>query len=112
MAVSINTLSGSTDGKPIKISGTASGSANTLHTAGTGVDKVTIYCHNNDTTARELVILWGGATTDEEIKRTIPPKEGVWLVIDSMAIKNSLTIKAYCATTNVLFVTGHYTRES
>lgn len=113
MALTQNPLSGSTDGKPIKITGTSAGAANTLHTApASGLDKVFMYCHNNDTVARELVVLWGGTSTDEEIKKTIPPKDGVWLVIDSLPLKNSLVAKAYCATANVLFITGGYTREA
>jgi hypothetical protein len=103
-------LNGSTNGKQIKISGTASGSANTIHTAVSGtssLDEIWIYCYNSDSTARSLTLLWGGTTEpDNQITISIPPLAGRVLVCDGMLLQNSLIVKAYASLTNVLLVDG------
>lgn len=105
-----NLLSGSTNGKQILISGTASGSANTIHTAVSGtsnLDEIFLYVYNSSTSAVELTVLWGGTTQpDNEIKVTVPPKAGRTLVCDGMLLQNSLVVKAFAGTTNVLVVDG------
>lgn len=113
MALSAPILSGSTDGLGIKVAATSS-PGTTIHTAvsgGTQQDRITLYCYNSDSTARELVLQWGGTTAvDNDIKQTIPPKDGLWLVADNIPLQNGLVIKAYCATTNVLVIYGSVRR--
>lgn len=105
-------LSGSTDGKQIKISATTNGGANTIHTAtaNSGAnqwDEIWIYATNTDTTPRNLTILWGGTTEpDNQMIVSIPSQSGRLLLIDGMILHNSLVVKAYATAANVIIVDG------
>lgn len=103
-------LSGSTNGKQIQISGTGSGSANTIHTAVTGTsswDEIWIYAYNDDAVAHLLTIFFGGTSDPANaIRVTIQPRSGRQLVLDGMILQNSLVVKAYADTTNVVMLDG------
>jgi len=103
-------LSGSTNGKQIKVSATTNGGANTIHTAVSGtssLDEVWIYAFNSNSTSVDLNLLWGGTTEpDNQIKISIPAVSGRALVIDGMLLQNSLVIKAYASVANVIILDG------
>ncbi len=110
-------LSGSTDGKQIKVSGTASGSANTIHTAhATALDEVTLWADNDSTTNVDLTIEWGGtADVDNTVKVTVPGRgtagaDMPLLVIPGWALTNSLVVKAFASVTNKIKINGSVTR--
>jgi hypothetical protein len=104
-------LSGSTDGKAILISQTAT-AGNTIHTAVAGTtagtfDEVWLYAYNGHTAAVVLTIEFGGATVpDQNIVLTIPNKAGLTLVVPGLILQNGMVIKAFAATTNVITITG------
>lgn len=104
-------LSGSTDGKMIKVVATAT-PGTTIHTAqvGTGdnnYDEVWLWAVNSDTAARKLTIEWGGVTSpDDTVEVTIPPEAGLVLVIPGWVLQNSLVVKAFAAAANVVMVGG------
>jgi len=108
-------LTGAANGLGIKVAATSS-PGTTIHTANapTGVnnyDEVWLQCYNSDTVARELVLQWGGTTSpDNDIKVTIQPKTGLVWVVQGLILNNSLLIKAYCTTTNVLVLSGFVNR--
>lgn len=103
-------LSGSTNGKQIKVTGTSVGGAVTIHTAVAGTsawDEIWLYAFNSDSTARLLTILWGGTTEpDNDIQVVVQPQSGRLLVCDGMLLQNSLIVKAYAATANVIMIDG------
>lgn len=112
-------LSGSTQGKAIKIAATTSGSAGTtIHATGISSsiqDEVWLYAYNSSATATALTIQWGGVTAvDNEIKLTIPSLSGLTLVVPGLVLTGTgaaaNTIAAYAATTNVITVTGYVNR--
>lgn len=112
-------LSGSTQGKAIKIAATTSGSAGTtIHATGTSAsvqDEVWLYAYNSSASAVALTIQWGGVTAvDNEIKLTIPSLSGLTLVIPGLILTGTgsaaNTIAAYAGTTNVITVTGYVNR--
>ena len=114
-------LSGSTQGKAIKVAATTSGSAGTtIHATGTSssiIDEVWLYAYNSASTATALTIQWGGVTAvDNEVKITIPPTTGLTLVIPGLTITGTgsaaNTIAAYAATTNVITISGYVNRIS
>jgi hypothetical protein len=113
---SIEKLSGSTDGKGIKITGTASGSAVTIHTATSGsgdIDLVTLFATNQDVDGetRSLTIGWGGTTDpDNLITVPIPCKAGPVAVCDRMPILNSLVINAWADEASDVVIYGHVQR--
>lgn len=106
-------LSGSTDGKMIKITTTAT-PGDTIHTAhATNLDEIWLYAVNSDTTARKLTVEYGGATSpDCLIEQTIQPESGLVLVVPGLLLTNSLVVKAFCATANVVMIGGFVNRIS
>lgn len=107
-------LEGCTDGKNLLITGTATGSANTIHTAPTGTakyDLIFIEATNNDTVARELTVEWGGVTSIGGLTYlTIPSKSGWYTVIPERRLQNGLTVKAFASAASVITVNGYVRR--
>jgi hypothetical protein len=103
-------LSGSTNGKQIKVTGTSSGAAVTIHTAVSGTsaaDEIWIYACNTSASAVTLTICWGGTTApDNNIIASIPAQAGRYLVADGMLLQNSLVVSAFAATGNVIVLDG------
>jgi len=104
-------LSGSTDGKQIKVAATAT-AGTTIHTAhATALDEIWLWAVNSDSTARKLTIEWGEATApDGNIEVTIPAESGYLLVVPGMILTNSLVVKAFAATANVVCINGYVNR--
>lgn len=104
-------LSGSTDGRLIKVVQTAT-LGTTVHTAhATALDEVWLWAVNSDTTDRKLTIEYGGATSpDNLIEQTIPAESGLVLVLPGLLITNSLVVTAFAASANVVMVGGYVNR--
>jgi hypothetical protein len=114
-------LSGSTQGKAIKVAATTSGSAGTtIHATGTSssiIDEVWLYAYNSSSSAVVLTVQWGGVTAvDNETKISIPATSGLTLVIPGLILTGTgsaaNTIAAYAGTTNVVTVSGYVNRIS
>lgn len=114
-------LSGSTQGKAIKVAATTSGSAGTtIHATGTSssiIDEVWLYAYNSSSSAVVLTIQWGGVTAvDNETKLSIPATSGLTLVIPGLILTGdgttATTTRAYAGTTNVITVSGYVNRIS
>lgn len=105
-------LSGSTNGKLIKVTGTATGTAVTIHTAhSTDEDEIWIFANNTSTSDVKLTIEWGGTTSpDDLIEVTIPAEGGLVLVVPGLILTNSLLAKAFAGTANVINVSGFVNR--
>jgi hypothetical protein len=106
-------LSGSTDGKAVKVAATAT-PGTTIHTgSSTAADlhEVWLYAQNTDTTARKLTIEWGGtASPDDLIELTVPAESGLVLVAPGLLIKGNATplvIRAFAATADVVTIHGY-----
>jgi hypothetical protein len=104
-------LSGSTNGRPVKVAATAT-PGTTIHTAhATDKDEIFLYAFNSDTTARKLTIEFGGTTSpDDTIEVTIPAESGLQLVVAGLVLTGSVVVKAFCATANVVMVVGYVNR--
>ena len=114
-------LSGSTEGKAIKVAATTSGSAGTtIHATGvssTIIDEVWLYAYNSSGSAVVFTVQWGGVTAvDNEIKISIPATSGLTLVVPGLILTGTgsaaNTVAAYAATTNVITVSGYVNRIS
>ena len=105
-------LSGSTDGKGIKVTATSIGSGDTIHTAGSsGIDLVTLFAVNHDASPAQLNIGWGGTTDpDDLITQTIPVNSGLSLLTADQPIGNSLIIKAAASVANKVIIFGYVNR--
>jgi hypothetical protein len=112
------TLSGSTDGRAVKVAATAT-AGTTIHTgpsSATVVDEVWLYAMNTDTTARKLTIEWGGTSApDDLIELTIPAESGLTLVAPGLLIKGNgtpLVVRAFAASADVVTIHGYVNRIS
>ena len=104
-------LSGSTDGKQIKVVATAT-AGTTIHTAhATALDEVWLWAVNSSTTAVKLTVEWGEATApDGNIEVTVPGESGYLMVVPGLILTNSLVVKAFAGTATVLLVNGYVNR--
>lgn len=106
-------LSGSTDGRQIKVTTTAT-PGNLIHTAQTGTtvgkfDEVWLYATNTSASDALLTIELGGVTSpDDRINVTIPFNAGRFLVVDGAILQNGVVVRAFCnGGANLINVSGH-----
>lgn len=106
-----NNLSGSTNGRPILVDTT--GTAGTLiHTAVTGTtagtwDELWLYAMNNHSSDVLVTIEFGGVTDpDDLIVDTIGTEDGLILMIPGLILQNSLIVRAFAGTTDVVSISG------
>lgn len=106
-------LSGSTDGKPIKVTGTSTAATVTIHTAVAGTtagtyDEIWLWAFNSASTGVLLTIEFGGTTDpDDIIEVTIPPTgSGLVAIVPGLVLQNELVVKAFAGTADVVTVSG------
>ena len=105
-------LSGSTDGKAIKLTGTDTAGAVTVHTAVAGTtagvfDEIWLYANNTSASAVKLTVEFGTATAaDGNIELTIAAESGLVLVIPGLILQNAMVVEAFAATGDVILLTG------
>jgi hypothetical protein len=109
-------LSGSTDGRLIKVAQTAT-AGTTIHTGSataTTIDELWLYAVNSDSTDRKLTIEWGGVDApDDLIEQTIEAESGLFVVVAGLVIKGNATplvVRAFCATADVVMIGGYVNR--
>lgn len=102
-------LSGSTNGRGIKVATTAT-PGTLIHTATastTNFDEIYLYAYNGHTASVLLTIEFGGVTVpDDQILVTLPSKSGRFLLTDGRLLNNSLVVRAFAATNNVIVIDG------
>jgi len=102
-------LSGSTNGKGIKVVATAT-AGTVIHTATastTAFDEIWLYAYNGHTADVVLTIEWGGVAVPEDNDIiTIPAQAGRYLVIDGRLLNNSLIVRAFASVANVIVIDG------
>ena len=105
-------LSGSTDGRAIKVVATTT-AGTLLHTASataTTLDEIWLYAINTSASALKLTIEWGDTTApDSNIELTVQPEAGLVTVIPGLLIKGNATeleVRAFAATADVICIHG------
>lgn len=104
-------LSGSTDGKAIKITQTGT-AGDTIHTAVSGTtagtfDEIWLYAYNGHTGGVTLTIEFGGAAVpDQNIISTLASKSGLILVVPGLILQNGMVVKAFASQANVVTISG------
>jgi hypothetical protein len=99
--------SNSDNGRPIKVTSTASPGTPFHTAASTGEDVIAVDVVNTDSVPHTVTILWGGTTSpDDTIKCTIPPAGTMppTRVIPGWVLKGSKVAAAFADTANVLTV--------
>lgn len=110
-------LSGSTQGKGIKVAATAS-TGTTIHATGTSsstIDEVWLYAYNSDSAAQNLTIQFGGTTSpDNDILLSIPAASGLTLVVPGLCLTGTgaaaNTVYAWAGKANVIVISGYVNR--
>jgi hypothetical protein len=108
-------LSGSTSGSPLRMVGTAatSGSNGTIHAAVAGevagtFDEIWIWAANQGTLGTcNLTLQFGGTAAEYCITAPIPAGVGLVPVIPGLILQNSLLVRGYAATSNMIGVIGY-----
>ena len=109
-------LSGSTDGRMIKVAATAT-AGTTLHTGSTTAttfDEIWLYAVNSSASSVKLTVEWGGTSSpDDLIELSIAAESGLVLVSPGLVIKGNATalvVRAFAATANVINIAGYVNR--
>lgn len=107
-------LSGSTDGKAVKVTGTSTGATVTVHTGSATAStfhEIWIYANNTSATDVKLTLEWGTATAaDGNIEYTVKAENGLYLIVPGLLLKGNataLTVKAFAGTADVILLTGY-----
>ena len=102
-------LSGSTNGRNIKVAATAT-AGTLIHTAVSGTtdfDEIWLWATNTTTTDVVLTIEFGGTTSpDDHIIQTIPAKSGLVLICPGLVLQNSTVVRAFAGSANVINIDG------
>ena len=106
-------LSCSTDGKAIKVVQTAT-AGTTIHTAVSGTSdiyEIWLYAVNSSASAVKLTLEWGEATApDGNIELAVAAESGLVLLTAGLLLQNSLVVKAFAASANVILIHGFVNR--
>lgn len=107
-------LSGSTNGRGIKVAATAT-AGTLIHTAVAGTsseDEIWLYAHNTSATTVKLTLEWGGTTApDDHIEVNVGAEgTGLILVAPGILLQNSLVVRAFAGTANVINIFGYVNR--
>ena len=108
-----NHLSGSTDGRMIKVVQTVT-AGTTLHTGPTNTahfHEVWLYAVNSSASTVKLTIEWGGVSSpDDLIEFTVPADDGLYVVVPGLVLQGNATallVRAFAATANVVSIAGY-----
>jgi hypothetical protein len=108
-------LSASTNGRGIKVGATAT-PGTLIHTALSNVasnewDEVWLRVVNTSGSPVKLTLEWGGTSApDDLVEITVPAESGFTEVIPGHVLQNSVEVRAFAATADVLVVHGFVNR--
>jgi hypothetical protein len=104
-------LSGGTDGRNIKVAATST-AGTTIHTAhATALDEIWLWAVNSDTSDRKLTIEFGGTSSpDDLLEQSIPAEGGLFLIVPGLLLTNSVVVRAFAASANVVLINGYVNR--
>ena len=106
-------LSGSTNGRQIKVAATATPGTQ-LHTTTAvvnGLDEVWLYAENTSAATVTLTIELGGVTApDDQIIVQIPPTIGQVNVLAGIRLNGGVLIRAFASVANVIVISGNVNR--
>ena len=109
-------LSGSTNGKAIKVTTTAT-PGDLIHTAVAGTsnwDHPYIWANNTDSVARVVTVQWGGvADPDDHITEIeLPSQSGATRIVHGLMLQNGLVIRVFASAANVVIISGFVNRNT
>lgn len=110
-SVSKQYLSGSTNGRNVKVAATAT-AGTLIHTAhASAFDEIWAWATNTSTADVKLTIEWGGTTSPDDLTEvTIPAESGDIPIIRGCILTGSVVFRAFAATANVINIKGFVNR--
>lgn len=106
-------LSGSTNGRNIKVVATAT-AGTLIHTATASanvLDEIWLWAANSDTVDRKLTLEFGGTTSpDDLVEFTVPAEDGLYLVCPGLTLNGGVVVRAFAAAANVVMINGYVNR--
>ncbi len=108
MTYTTQSLSESTNGEPIIVSGTTTAAAVLVHTAVNAAgdfDEVELFANNTSDASVDITIEVAGTAQTNLITRTIPAKT-TKLVLEGVFLDGGMTVKAFASTVDVVNVYG------
>ena len=108
-------LSNSTNGRPILVAASTSGSATQVHTASASgfLDEVYLYAHNGGANSLTMSLNVGGQSEPQDLVRVVlNPYQGRYLMLDGKLVSSSSVIYAYASLANSASVDGFVNRIS
>lgn len=105
-------LSGSTDGKNIKVAATVT-PGTLVHTAhATSLDAIYLNGCNTDTASKKVTVEFGGVISPDDLMEVTIPGESGWVpIVEGHLLTNSLVVRVFCETANVVNVNGYVNRH-
>ena len=103
-------LSGSTNGRGQKLTGTNDGGAVVVHTAVAGTtshDVIWIWAMNTSASDVTVTVEWGGTTAVDDIVTVSVPASSKYLLIDGWVLRNGLTVRMFASAANVVSIYGY-----
>lgn len=105
-------LSGSTNGRPVKVVATAT-AGTTIHTAhATDKDEVSLYATNTSGSDVVLTIEFGGVTSPDDLIKITVPANDIVLAVPGIPVSGGLLVRAWAGTANVINIAGYVNRIS
>lgn len=106
-------LSGGTNGKNIKVVQTAT-AGTLIHTADpTALDELWLWACNSSGAGVKVTVEYGGvASPDDTVEMTIPAESGWIPICPGLLLTNSLVVRAFAASANVILINGFVNRIS
>lgn len=119
MAVDKLVLSGSTNGRPIRV-GAKGSPGTTIHTGpsvDTSYDEIWLYANCSAESGIKLTIQWGGTTSpDDSFEQTIPSQStGLYLIASGLILRGNATpliVRAFQDPINSISIFGYVNRIS
>jgi hypothetical protein len=104
-------LSGSTNGRNVKVAATAT-AGTLIHTADASAkDEVWAWATNTDTVDRKLTMEWGGTTSPDDLHElTIPAESGPVPIVPGWILTGGVVFRAFAAVANVININGFVNR--
>lgn len=108
-------LSGSTNGRPIKVAATAT-PGTTIHTAtsvSNTIDEIYIWATNTDSSSRSLTLEWGGTTDPDDLIVKAFPLEAnsePVLIVPGLPMAGGLLVRAFASSANLILIEGYVNR--
>jgi hypothetical protein len=115
MSITRELLSGSTNGRPINVSATAT-PGTLIHTASSTSgqkDELYLWVSNTTGSAATLTLEWGGVTDPDDLlvkAYSVPLNSGPVLVANGLTLNGGVVVRAFSGTGDALNITGYVNR--